>query len=284
MLCDLARNDVHRVCQPETVKVDDLMKLEKFSHVIHLTSQISGVLRDDQSRFDAFRSIFPAGTVSGAPKLMAIKLVGGLEKERRGIYAGAVGRFDYAKDSLDTAIAIRTMTYKDGIVYLQAGGGIVFDSDEADEYQETINKLGGNLKCIDEAESKSMLCTLTQNTMLPPRVRRRIRHVSSRSVQQIAAEERQHFILLMQLVLCAGCIWLPGLLKWVHINGRGRRVECVVVYLLGLRFHVVAVKGGIGRAVVWPKRPAVALRRDGIPPKGVRRGHARRRDIRHFLY
>jgi anthranilate synthase component 1 len=154
MLCDLARNDVHRVCRPETVKVDDLMKLEKFSHVIHLTSQISGVLRPEQSRFDAFRSIFPAGTVSGAPKLMAIKLVGGLEKERRGIYAGAVGRFDYAKDSLDTAIAIRTMTYKDGTVYLQAGGGIVFDSDEADEYQETINKLGGNLKCIDEAESK----------------------------------------------------------------------------------------------------------------------------------
>ena len=85
---------------------------------------------------------------------MAIKLVGGLEKERRGVYAGAVGRFDWANDSLDTAIAIRTMTYKDGTVYLQAGGGIVFDSDEAEEYQETINKLGANVKCIDEAESK----------------------------------------------------------------------------------------------------------------------------------
>lgn len=136
MLVDLARNDVNRVCKPETVKVDDLMKLEKFSHVIHITSQISGILRDDQSRsadprqhvyakltprFDAFRSIFPAGTVSGAPKIKAIQLVGGLEKERRGVYAGAVGRFDFDRNELDTCIAIRTMTYKDGVVYLQAG-------------------------------------------------------------------------------------------------------------------------------------------------------------------
>jgi anthranilate synthase component 1 len=122
--------------------------------------------------------------VSGAPKIMAIKLVGGLEKERRGVYAGAVGRFDWSNDSLDTAIAIRTMTYKDGVVYLQAGksygatwitlttgGGIVFDSDEAEEYQETINKLGANVKCIDEAESKSLTSIhyirLTgQNTLL----------------------------------------------------------------------------------------------------------------------
>ncbi|ORY29172.1 ADC synthase [Naematelia encephala] len=152
MLVDLARNDVNRVCKPETTKVDDLMRLEKFSHVIHLTSQISGTLRDDQSRFDAFRSIFPAGTVSGAPKVKAIQLVTGLEKERRGVYAGAVGRFDFDRNELDTCIAIRTMTCKDGVVYLQAGGGIVFDSVEEDEYVETINKLGANVKCIEEAE------------------------------------------------------------------------------------------------------------------------------------
>lgn len=152
MLVDLARNDVNRVCKPETVNVDDLMKVEKFSHVIHLTSQISGVLRDDQSRFDAFRSIFPAGTVSGAPKVKAIQLVSGLEKQRRGVYAGAVGRFDFARDELDTCIALRTMTYKDGVVYLQAGGGIVFDSVEEDEYYETINKLKANVTCINEAE------------------------------------------------------------------------------------------------------------------------------------
>jgi isochorismate synthase EntC len=133
MLVDLARNDVNRVCKPETVKVDDLMRLEKFSHVIHITSQISGILREDQSRFDAFRSIFPAGTVSGAPKVKAIQLVGGLEQERRGVYAGAVGRFDFDRTELDTCIAIRTMTFKDDHVYLQAGGGIVFDSIEEDE-------------------------------------------------------------------------------------------------------------------------------------------------------
>lgn len=115
------------------------MKVEKFSHVIHLTSQISGQLRDGKTRyvrvvcrigtaadafcrsFDAFRSIFPAGTVSGAPKIKAIELVGGLEQERRGVYAGAVGRFDFNENELDTCIAIRTMTFKNGVAYLQAG-------------------------------------------------------------------------------------------------------------------------------------------------------------------
>ncbi|KAF9566263.1 anthranilate synthase component [Agrocybe pediades] len=152
MLVDLARNDVNRVCQPKTVKVDHLMKLEKFSHVIHLTSQVSGTLREGQTRFDAFRSIFPAGTVSGAPKIKAIEIVASLEKERRGVYAGAVGRFDFAEDEMDTCIAIRTMTFKDGVAYLQAGGGIVFDSVEEEEYIETINKLGGNVRALEEAE------------------------------------------------------------------------------------------------------------------------------------
>lgn len=172
MLVDLARNDVNRVCQPKTVQVDHLMRVEKFSHVIHLTSQVSGYLREDQTRsvlishaqnslyllyvrFDAFRSIFPAGTVSGAPKIKAIELVSGLEKERRGVYAGAVGRFDFADDEMDTCIAIRTMTFKDGTVYLQAGGGIVFDSVEEEEYVETINKLGGNVRAIEQAERES---------------------------------------------------------------------------------------------------------------------------------
>lgn len=152
MLVDLARNDVNRVCKPETVKVDALMRVEKFSHVIHLTSQISGQLRDDKTRFDAFRSIFPAGTVSGAPKIKAIELVSSLEQERRGVYAGAVGRFDFNDKELDTCIAIRTMTFKDGVAYLQSGGGIVHDSVEEDEYIETINKLASNLRCIDQAE------------------------------------------------------------------------------------------------------------------------------------
>ncbi|KAH9934939.1 anthranilate synthase component [Fomitopsis serialis] len=152
MLVDLARNDVNRVCQPKTVKVDHLMRLERFSHVTHLTSQVSGQLREGKTRFDAFRSIFPAGTVSGAPKIKAIELVYELEKERRGVYAGAVGRFDFSEDEMDTCIAIRTMTFKDGIAYLQAGGGIVYDSVEEDEYIETINKLKGNVRALERAE------------------------------------------------------------------------------------------------------------------------------------
>lgn len=105
-------------------------------------------------RFDAFRSIFPAGTVSGAPKIKAIELVYGLEQDRRGVYAGAAGRFDFANDEMDTCIAIRTMTFKDGVAYLQAGGGIVFDSVEEDEYTETINKLRGNVRALEQAESE----------------------------------------------------------------------------------------------------------------------------------
>ena len=103
-------------------------------------------------RFDAFRSIFPAGTVSGAPKIKAVELIYSLERERRGVYAGAVGRFDFANDEMDTCIAIRTMTFKDQVVYLQAGGGSVFDSVEEDEYVETLNKLNGNLKALEDAE------------------------------------------------------------------------------------------------------------------------------------
>ncbi|EPY52004.1 anthranilate synthase component I [Schizosaccharomyces cryophilus OY26] len=152
MLVDLARNDVNRVCNLDTTHVDRLMTIEKFSHVQHLVSQVSGVLREGKTRFDAFRSIFPAGTVSGSPKVRAIQLVAGLEKEKRGIYAGAVGHWGYKEDQMDTCIAIRTMVYKDGVLHLQAGGGIVFDSDEQAEYIETINKLRSNVTAIDEAE------------------------------------------------------------------------------------------------------------------------------------
>ncbi|KAE8348791.1 ADC synthase [Aspergillus coremiiformis] len=164
MLVDLARNDVNRVCDPTTTQVDRLMVVEKFSHVQHLVSQVSGILRPDKTRFDAFRSIFPAGTVSGAPKVRAMQLIAELEGEKRGVYAGAVGYFGYniastdgateVPGAMDTCIALRTMLVKDGVAYLQAGGGIVFDSDPYDEYIETINKLGANITCIKGAEAK----------------------------------------------------------------------------------------------------------------------------------
>ncbi|KAI5863502.1 anthranilate synthase component 1 [Durotheca rogersii] len=161
MLVDLARNDVNRVCDPRTTRVDRLMVVERFSHVQHLVSQVSGKLRPGQSRFDAFRSIFPAGTVSGAPKVRAMELIAELEGERRGVYAGAVGYFGYGAvdaaggeipGAMDTCIALRTMVVKDGVAYLQAGGGIVFDSDEYEEWIETMNKLGANIHCITSAE------------------------------------------------------------------------------------------------------------------------------------
>lgn len=130
MLVDLARNDINRVCDPLTTRVDRLMVVERFSHVQHLVSQVSGVLRKGMTRFDAFRSIFPAGTVSGAPKVKAMELIAELEKEKRGVYAGAVGYFGYGgldvqggvlEGAMDTCIALRTMMVKDGVAYLQAG-------------------------------------------------------------------------------------------------------------------------------------------------------------------
>lgn len=165
MLVDLARNDVNRVCTPESTRVDRLMVVEKFSHVQHLVSQVSGILRSGESRWTAFRSIFPAGTVSGAPKVKAMELIAELEQEKRGVYAGAVGYFGFSRTSLDgsriedegamdTCIALRTMVVKDGVAYLQAGGGIVFDSVEEDEWIETMNKLGANIRTIEEAEKR----------------------------------------------------------------------------------------------------------------------------------
>lgn len=152
MLVDLARNDINRVCDPLTTNVDKLLTVQRFSHVQHLVSQVSGILRSDKTRFDAFRSIFPAGTVSGAPKVKAMEIIGELEGERRGVYAGAVGNWSYDGKTMDTCIALRTMVYKNGIAYLQAGGGIVFDSDEHDEYIETMNKMLANHATIVQAE------------------------------------------------------------------------------------------------------------------------------------
>jgi len=151
MLVDLGRNDVGRVARPGTVRVDRLMGVERFSHVMHIVSEVSGELADGKTAFDAFRSIFPAGTLSGAPKIRAMEIIGELEGEKRGVYGGAVGYASFA-GTLDTCIGIRTVLIKDGVAYLQAGGGIVHDSDPAAEYEETVNKFGGPLRAIDQAE------------------------------------------------------------------------------------------------------------------------------------
>jgi anthranilate synthase component 1 len=151
MLVDLGRNDVGRVAIPGTVHVDKYMEVEKYSHVMHIVSNVSGRLSPDKTPFDAFRAVFPAGTVSGAPKVRAMEIIAELEPSKRGIYAGAVGYASFA-GSLDTCIAIRTMLIKDGVAYLQAGGGIVYDSEPYAEYVETVNKMGALMRAIDQAE------------------------------------------------------------------------------------------------------------------------------------
>ena len=141
MLVDLGRNDLSRVCLPGTVDVTRFLEVERYSHVTHLVSQVSGELRDGVSPFDLLRACFPAGTVSGAPKVRAMQLISELEGRRRGPYAGAVGYVLPQEGALDTCIAIRTLVLRDGVAYLQAGGGIVADSDPAAEHEECLNKL-----------------------------------------------------------------------------------------------------------------------------------------------
>lgn len=150
MLVDLARNDLGRVCQPGTVRVEDLLTVERYSHVMHIISHVFGKIKPDVTAVDAFKAAFPAGTVSGAPKIRAMQIINELEPEKRGFYAGAVGYFDYA-GNMDTCIAIRTMLAKDGKLYWQAGAGIVADSVPQNEYQETLNKGKALLKAIEKA-------------------------------------------------------------------------------------------------------------------------------------
>jgi anthranilate synthase component 1 len=152
MLLDLGRNDIGRVSQPGTVQVSQLMEVERYSHVMHLISHVSGRLRREMSHYDALRACFPAGTVSGAPKIRAMEIIAELEADRRGPYAGAVGYFSFS-GNLDTAITIRTLVVKDGMAHVQAGGGIVYDSVPEREHQECVNKAKAVLAAISQAEA-----------------------------------------------------------------------------------------------------------------------------------
>lgn len=152
MLVDLGRNDVGRVAKIGSVKVTELMAVERYSHVMHLVSNVEGELRDGLDAFDVLASCFPAGTVSGAPKVRAMEIIEELEPDRRGPYAGAVGYFSYS-GTMDTCITIRTLVIKDGVVYVQAGAGIVADSEPEKEYLETVNKATGMMKAVEMAES-----------------------------------------------------------------------------------------------------------------------------------
>jgi anthranilate synthase component 1 len=147
MLVDLGRNDLGRVCCTGSVEVSELMVIERYSHVMHIVSNVRGRLLAGKDAFDVFRATFPAGTLSGAPKIRAMEIIDQLEPCRREIYGGAVGYFSFS-GNMDMAIAIRTLVVKDGKIYLQAGAGIVADSDPAAEYQETVNKARGVMTAL----------------------------------------------------------------------------------------------------------------------------------------
>jgi anthranilate synthase component I len=150
MLVDLARNDVGRVAEFGTVKVTDLMIIERYSHVMHIVSNVEGQLNADKNAYDVMRATFPAGTVSGSPKVRAMEIINEVEKSKRCAYAGAVGYYGF-DGNLDSCIALRTCVVKDGKAYVQAGAGVVADSDPASEYQETVNKATGMLRAIEWA-------------------------------------------------------------------------------------------------------------------------------------
>ncbi len=151
MLIDLARNDVGRVAKYDSVEVSEFMLIERYSHVMHIVSNVVGELRDDQSAYDVMRATFPAGTVSGSPKVRAMQIIDEFEKSKRGAYAGAVGYFGFDGNH-DSCIALRTVVLKGGKAYVQAGAGVVADSVPENEYFETVNKAKGMMRAIDRAK------------------------------------------------------------------------------------------------------------------------------------
>ncbi|MCM3747412.1 anthranilate synthase component I [Paenibacillus pasadenensis] len=153
MLVDLGRNDIGRVAEYGSVRCDSFMQIERYSHVMHIVSNVTGKMREDKDFFDAFISCLPAGTVSGAPKLRAMEIIAELENEARGAYAGAIGYLGFNGRSMDTCITIRTIIFKNGKAFVQAGAGIVWDSVPEKEYEETVNKAKGMLKAIRTAEA-----------------------------------------------------------------------------------------------------------------------------------
>ena len=151
MLIDLGRNDVGRIAKTGSVETTDQMIIEKYSHVMHLVSNVIGDLKENQSAIDVLKATLPAGTLSGAPKVRAMEIIDELEPDRRGIYGGAIGYLSWT-GNMDTAIAIRTAVIQDDIIKVRAGGGIVHDSDPESEYQESLNKAQSIFNAIEEMD------------------------------------------------------------------------------------------------------------------------------------
>ena len=157
MLVDLARNDVGRVSEFGSVRVTDFMTIERYSHVMHIVSNVVGKLREGCNAYDVLRATFPAGTVSGSPKVRAMQIINASENSRRGAYAGAVGYFGFDGNH-DSCITLRSVLLKDGKAFVQAGAGIVADSTPEGEYQETVNKAMGMMRAIDHAKGITCPC------------------------------------------------------------------------------------------------------------------------------
>jgi anthranilate synthase component 1 len=171
MLVDLARNDIGRVCRTGSVSVDEFLEIERYSRVMHLVSNVTGKLRDDRDAVDLFEASFPAGTVSGAPKVRAMQIIDELEPVRRGPYAGAIGYFSFLGD-MDLCIAIRTLLLYRGRGYLQAGAGIVADSDPRREYEETLNKARGTLGAVSRSGGSALRSEVRASVRAPRRASR----------------------------------------------------------------------------------------------------------------
>ena len=156
MLVELGRSDLERVCAAGTVRVEDYMHVERYSHVMHIVSSVKGQLSDQYNQYDLFRAAFPAGTVTGAPRTRAMEIIEEQERQRRGVYAGAVGYFG-ASGNMDMCIAIRTLVMADGVAHVQAGAGIVAGSDPASEYDEVVNKTRGVISALELADSDDLI-------------------------------------------------------------------------------------------------------------------------------
>lgn len=151
-MVDLARNDIGRVCQYGTVEVPDYMIVERYSHVMHIVSQVTGRIQPEKNAYDLMRATFPAGTLSGAPKVRALQIIAELEQSQRGLYGGALGYFAYGGNH-DSCIGIRTAVIKNQRIYIQSGAGLVADSVPESEFMETVNKAKGMLKAVALAEA-----------------------------------------------------------------------------------------------------------------------------------
>ena len=160
MLVDLARNDLSRVCTAGTVEVTEFMRVERFSHIMHIVSSVEGDLAPGRTAIDVFRATFPAGTLSGAPKPRALEIIDELEPAQRGVYGGVVGYFGFGGDA-DLAIAIRTAVIADGVAHVQAGAGLVADSDPATEYEESRNKAAAPLRAVAIANAMTRRLAVT---------------------------------------------------------------------------------------------------------------------------